>query len=80
MSILETMTNSERTALVMLERRNAREKIRIFGILGDCIAPAFTTGGGLSGNYKGNSALTISLARAESPRCLAAKRRLNRCR
>ena len=29
MSILETMTKSERSALVMLERRDAREKIRI---------------------------------------------------
>ena len=40
MSILESMTKSERTALVMLERRDAREKIRIAGILGDCIALA----------------------------------------
>jgi hypothetical protein len=40
MSILESMTKSERTALVMLERRNAREKIRISGILGECITLA----------------------------------------
>ena len=40
MSILETMTKSERTALAMLERRDAREKIRLSGILGDCIALA----------------------------------------
>lgn len=40
MSILETMTKSERTALAMLERRDAREKIRLSGILGDCITLA----------------------------------------
>lgn len=40
MSSLETMTKSERTALVMLERRDAREKIRLSGVLGDCITLA----------------------------------------
>ena len=40
MSILESMTKSGRTALVMLERLDVREKIRISGILSDCIALA----------------------------------------
>jgi hypothetical protein len=40
MSILESLSKSERTALVMLERRDAREKIRITGLLGECIALA----------------------------------------
>lgn len=40
MSIIDSMTKSERTALMMLERRDAREKIRISRILSDCIALA----------------------------------------
>lgn len=53
MSILESMTESERTALAMLERRDAREKIRISGILGDYIAMAedWTNTGSMASFY-----------------------------